>query len=128
MKKNKVLVAGCFNRIHPGHIYLFKEAKKLGKKLIVIITNDANNNKNIKTPAIDRMKMLKEIKMIDKVIVGEKNDFTKIFLKEKPNVLALGYDQSIPKSFLGLWNSNVYHKVDIIRIKKYKDYHTCTQS
>ena len=35
-----VVVSGYFNPLHKGHIDLFKEAKKLGDKLIVIINND----------------------------------------------------------------------------------------
>jgi cytidyltransferase-like protein len=36
----KVLVSGGFDPIHPGHIRLFHEAKKLGNKLIVLLNND----------------------------------------------------------------------------------------
>ncbi len=42
MKKKEtiVIVSGYFNPIHFGHISLFKEAKKLGDKLVVIVNND----------------------------------------------------------------------------------------
>lgn len=40
-KKSKVvLVSGGFDPIHPGHVRLFQEARKLGDKLIVLINND----------------------------------------------------------------------------------------
>jgi cytidyltransferase-like protein len=35
-----VAVSGGFDPIHPGHIQLFREAKALGDKLVVIINND----------------------------------------------------------------------------------------
>lgn len=35
-----VAVSGGFDPIHPGHIRMFAEAKKLGDKLIVILNND----------------------------------------------------------------------------------------
>lgn len=35
-----VAVSGGFDPIHIGHIRLFKEAKKLGNKLTVILNND----------------------------------------------------------------------------------------
>lgn len=42
-KKNKkvvVAVSGGFDPIHPGHTRLFREAKKLGDELVVILNND----------------------------------------------------------------------------------------
>src|SRR3989344_562748 len=38
--KKLVMVSGGFDPIHPGHIRLFKEAKALGDKLVVVINND----------------------------------------------------------------------------------------
>ena len=35
-----VAVSGGFDPIHPGHIRMFKEAKALGDKLVVILNND----------------------------------------------------------------------------------------
>ena len=38
---NKVVaVSGGFDPIHIGHVRMFKEAKKLGGKLVVILNND----------------------------------------------------------------------------------------
>lgn len=41
-KKKPIVVAvsGGFDPLHIGHLRLFKEAKKLGDKLIVILNND----------------------------------------------------------------------------------------
>jgi len=40
--ENKIIVAvsGGFDPVHVGHVRLFKEAKKLGDKLVVILNND----------------------------------------------------------------------------------------
>ena len=35
-----VAVSGGFDPLHIGHVRMFKEAKKLGDKLVVIINND----------------------------------------------------------------------------------------
>jgi len=35
-----VLVTGCFNVLHPGHIRLFKFARTLGQKLVVAVESD----------------------------------------------------------------------------------------
>ena len=38
--KRKVMINGCFDLFHPGHLYLIKKAKKLGDFLIIGITSD----------------------------------------------------------------------------------------
>ena len=35
-----VMCAGTFDIVHPGHLYFFSEAKKLGDKLIVVVARD----------------------------------------------------------------------------------------
>lgn len=40
----KVLTYGTFDLLHPGHIYLLKEAKKLGDELIVGVSTDEFNS------------------------------------------------------------------------------------
>ena len=41
-KENKkiVMVSGGFDPVHIGHVRLFKEAKKLGDELVVVLNND----------------------------------------------------------------------------------------
>jgi D-beta-D-heptose 7-phosphate kinase/D-beta-D-heptose 1-phosphate adenosyltransferase len=41
-KKNHkiVMVSGGFDPVHIGHVRMFKEAKKLGDKLVVVVNND----------------------------------------------------------------------------------------
>lgn len=114
MKKEiKVLCGGCFNTIHPGHIYFLKKAKSFGHKLIVVLANDVNNKKPYAIPVKKRKKMLESLNIADKVVVGDEKDFMKVIRKEKPDIIALGYDQHIRiKNFNG----------KIVRIKKYKQY------
>jgi len=118
----KVLVGGCFNKIHPGHVYFLKEAKKLGDYLIVVLTND-RNNKPYGIPAKQRKKNLEKInmklKLINKIVIGDPNDFSKVVKKEKPDVIALGYDQKLPEGV-----SKEIKKIIVKRIKKFGNYST----
>jgi len=115
MSNKKIIAGGCFNSIHPGHIYFLKEAKKLGDELIVVLTNDRNNKKPYAISAKKRKKTLKYLNIADKILIGDSKDKTKIIKKVKPSVIALGYDQKLPD---GLENFRY------VRIKKISNYST----
>ncbi len=115
MHNKKVLVGGCFNLIHPGHIYFLKEAKKLGDELIVVLTNDKNNRKPYAISAKRRKRALESLNIADKILIGDSKDKTKIVKKVKPGIIALGYDQKLPDGL-----GNFRH----VRIKKLSGYST----
>ncbi|MAG01977.1 FAD synthase [Candidatus Pacearchaeota archaeon] len=93
----KVLVFGSFDLIHLGHRYFFKEAKKIGDTLIVVVGRDSTvervkgekpwYNEN------ERLEDVKKIKEVDRAFLGSKGDKFKIVEDIKPDVIALGYDQ-----------------------------------
>lgn len=91
-----VFAAGCFNRVHPAHLRLLRQAKVLGDKLIVVLSNDAHNKKPNAVPAVDRKKKLESFGIADEVRVGEADSFAASLRKVKPDVLVLGYDQRLP--------------------------------
>lgn len=68
-----VLVGGCFDLIHIGHIYFLEEAKKLGDKLVVLLESDEKikilkgEHRPIHTQE-QRKKMLLAIRYVDEVI------------------------------------------------------------
>lgn len=95
--QKKIMIFGTFDYFHAGHEDLIKQAKSLGDYLIVVIARD-DTVKKIKGDAPDhsakeRLSVLKKHPLIDKAVIGEKNDKHKVILKYKPNVIALGYDQ-----------------------------------
>lgn len=94
-----VVVFGTFDIIHLGHIAFFKEAKKHGDYLVVIVARDSRV-RGIKGhhPVFsehDRVEMLQELSIIDKVILGDKSNVYKAIKNIKPDVIVLGYDQEI---------------------------------
>lgn len=44
-KKSIILVGGCFDVLHPGHIEFLKKAKELGGKLVLLLESDTNIRK-----------------------------------------------------------------------------------
>ncbi len=91
----KVLAGGCFNRLHPGHIYFLRQAKKYGK-LTVVVAHDAHNRKLHCIPAAKRKKALEALGIADKVVIGSDKNFSRVVEKEKPDIIVLGYDQKNP--------------------------------
>ncbi len=96
----KIMVFGTFDFLHKGHLDFFKQARKLAKNpfLIVSIARDSNVNKiKGKKPILSEKKRAQEVKstgLVDKVVLGGKSSYLPHILKEKPNIIALGYDQS----------------------------------
>ncbi len=120
----KVMVFGVFDLLHPGHESFLRQAKKLGSFLIVSVARDVNVKKvKGKKPIFDEKKRLihvKQLKLAKKVMLGDLKDPMSHIAKEKPDVIALGYDQSeyvkdLPKQLQkhGL-------KTKVIRLKPFR--------
>jgi len=95
---NKVLVFGTFDLVHPGHVHFFTEAKKFGDELFVVVARDETVLKvKGKLPLHDEQERLRQIKSLDivnKAILGNKDDKFKVIEELKPNVICIGYDQN----------------------------------
>jgi FAD synthetase len=93
----KILVAGTFDIIHPGHLYLLKQAKKRGDFLIVVIARDKTVKKEKGHLPINnekqRIKNLKKLNIANQIIIGNQGDKLKIIDNLRPDVICLGYDQ-----------------------------------
>ncbi len=93
----KVMAFGSFDLFHKGHEEYLKQAKALGKELIVVVSRDRNYEKIKKKKPLfaerQRLKEVKSKKYVDKAVLGDEYDFYKVIEKEKPNTLCLGYDQ-----------------------------------
>jgi cytidyltransferase-like protein len=72
-----VLVTGGFDPLHSGHIEYFKQAKKLGDKLIVGVNSDDWLTRKKGRPFMpfkERCAIIKELAVVDKVIGFEDED------------------------------------------------------
>lgn len=88
-----VIVAGTFDVLHPGHMYLFEEAAALGD-LYVIIARDRNISKEkIIFNEKERLKMVQSLKPVTKAILGDEKDFFRLIEDISPDYLFLGPDQ-----------------------------------
>ncbi len=83
--KKIVLVSGGFDPLHSGHIEYFKEARKLGDELIVGVNSDMWLKKKKGKPFLilkERMEIIKNLKMVEKVKTWDDADGSAIKLIE----------------------------------------------
>lgn len=91
-----VFAAGCFNRVHPAHLRLLRQARVLGDRLVVVLSNDAHNKKPNAVPAAQRKARLEAYGAADEVLVGDPGSFAASLRRVRPDILVLGYDQKLP--------------------------------
>lgn len=96
--KNKkiVLVGGCFDIFHFGHLYFLEESKKMGDILVVMLESDEFiKGKKIRNPIHSqeqRARLLDALRMVDIVIMLpllKTNEYEKIVLQIQPNSICV---------------------------------------
>ncbi len=93
-----VLVGGCFDILHIGHVRFLSEAKSMGDYLVVLLESDKNvkklkgKNRPIFTQK-QRAEMLSSLRMLDLIVLLPKmenhNDYLNLVTEIKPHVIAL---------------------------------------
>ena len=95
----KVMCFGTFDRLHEGHRFYLRESRKSGDELIVVVSLDATVQKvKGRLPALGQAARLKQVEasgLADRAVLGSSTDKFEFILKEKPDVIALGYDQKV---------------------------------
>ncbi len=93
----KVLAFGTFDVLHPGHEFFLEKASCLGDSLTVIVARDSNVKQIKGKPAVqnehERLNSVKEVSFVNNALLGEEPLSYKIVEKQRPAVIALGYDQ-----------------------------------
>jgi len=96
-KKKVVFTNGCFDILHSGHVYLFREGKKRGDVFMVAVNDDASVKK-IKGasrpifPLKERLEVLEAIEEIDYLTSFSEETPQKIIALLVPDVLIKGGD------------------------------------
>ena len=94
-----VLVGGVFDLLHAGHIHTLKSAKSLGDVLIIVVATDITvsqlkRNRKIFHDENSRLELVSSIKFVDKAVIGKRTSIYDTVDYVKPDIIALGYDQS----------------------------------
>jgi len=122
------MVFGTFDGLHPGHLHFFKQARELagkGKPLLIVSVARDRNVFKIKNffPELSekkRMKLVKKSELVNKVVLGGMNNHLPHILRERPSIIALGYDQ---KNYVQDLKKDLKNKglsVKIVRLRPFK--------
>ena len=99
-----VLAGGVFDIIHPGHINTLNAAKNLGDVLVVVVATDKTalkmNKRNPLHNAQLRQELVSSLSMVDLCIIGDEDNIFRTVDLVKPNIIALGYDQTHQEKYI----------------------------
>lgn len=108
-----VFAGGVFDIIHPGHIHTLNSAKNLGDVLVVVVATDKTAQKMKKRTPLhnqnQRRDLVGSLSMVDICLVGDEEDIFKTVDTVKPQIIALGYDQTHQEKFI----TDGCHKINL---------------
>lgn len=119
------MVFGTFDVLHSGHINFFRQARKLSANayLIVSVARDVNVKKIKGLPPRRREKSrlgaVKKCALVDRALLGGIKDYISHIIKQKPEIIALGYDQTAYIKNLKPLLAQKGLKVKIVKLKAY---------
>lgn len=124
--QTRIMIFGTFDMVHDGHKHLFKQARSLSKNpfLIVSIARDSNveriKGQRPRHTQSERQKLVSKVIGVDKVVLGAAGDPIPHIKKEKPDLIALGYDQTAYVRGLSSSLKQAGLKTKVVRLKPYK--------
>jgi FAD synthetase len=92
----RVMATGVFDLLHPGHLYFLTEARKLGDELVVVVARDKTARRLKHEPYVPehiRREMVEALKPVDRAVLGSTTDIYETVVRERPSIIALGFDQ-----------------------------------
>ncbi|OIO54371.1 hypothetical protein AUJ46_03480 [Candidatus Peregrinibacteria bacterium CG1_02_54_53] len=96
----RVLIFGTFDRLHPGHRFVLDEAQKRGDLTVVVARDRTVQRCKGKLPAQsedERKSAVSQMMPTAQVILGDTDDYLRPVRELAPELILLGYDQTLPK-------------------------------
>jgi len=119
---------GTFDRLHPGHLAYFSQARRYGDDLIIVVARDVNvlkikgraprQTEKVRAKAV--RVALKEKGWAGRVVLGDLKNRCLVLKKYQPDFVCLGYDQAVN---LGELKSAIREGRLFCKIKRLRAYH-----
>lgn len=118
------MVFGTFDILHPGHLHFLRQARARGDFLIVSVARDANAKKFRGYPPVfnerERLFIIRGLKGVDRAVLGDMRGYLRHVRKEKPDIIALGYDQTAYTGELAADIASGKLKAKVVHVKPYR--------
>lgn len=93
------MASGVFDLLHAGHLHYLEQAAKFGDELVVVIAHDDTVRRRKHEPVTPhemRATLIQGMKPVSRTVVGNPlpEAMLDIVAEIKPDVIALGYDQT----------------------------------
>ena len=120
----KVLIAGTFDLVHPGHIYLINEAAKLGDVYVIVATDKNRELYSGEAPIVpedQRLTVMKSIKNVKDAKLGRHdNDTLKTVEEIQPDIVLLGPNQKYSSRTLKKGLKEIgFNDIEVRRLETY---------
>jgi FAD synthetase len=128
-RRKVVLASGVFDLLHLGHVKFLEEAKKAGGKdteLLVIVARDSTvqrmKGRKPVMPENQRRALVESLRVVDEAVLGlEDFNIGDVIDRVKPDVIALGYDQTEMETEVREYVEKHGLRVTVIRLGKFEN-------
>jgi FAD synthetase len=128
-KRTVVLASGVFDLLHLGHVKFLEEAKKAGGKnaeLLVIVARDSTvqrmKGRKPIMPESQRRSLVESLRVVDEAVLGTEDfDIGDVIDRVKPDVIALGYDQTDMEARVREYVNKRGLRVRVVRLGKFEN-------
>jgi FAD synthetase len=117
----KVLVAGVFDLVHPGHLYFLQRAKELGEVYVVVARDSTVERMKGRRPIVpesQRLEVVRQLKPVDHALLGGEGDLLKVVEEVRPDVILLGPNQPFDESELKEELKRRGLEVEVVRLRE----------
>jgi len=127
------MVAGTFDILHPGHARMLQHAKRLAGpdgELVVVVARDSNvrrfKGRDPILPEEERAFLVSCLKSVDRAILGDPEDPLATVERERPDIVALGYDQWPDEDWIRGELARRNLRCEVVRLPKFGSPHDST--
>ncbi len=96
LERPRVAVAGTFDLLHPGHIFLLREAWKRGRVHVIVARDETVEKMKGRPPVVpeeQRLAVVSAVRYVAEARLGDTRDYLKPLEEIKPHIVLLGPDQ-----------------------------------
>ncbi len=131
LERPRVVVAGTFDILHPGHIGLLREAWRLGQVHVIVARDDSVRKIKGREPFVpeeQRLQVVSAIRYVYEARLGSKTDFLEPLREIRPDIVLLGPDQWADEEWLAKRLESEGINARVLRMREKVDCPLCSST